>query len=307
MGALAARAVLAGGVVAVVAIAPGSALDFDMGWGGRAATPRAQPRDAPPSASRVVPVQADPRVRAFLQAYDALIDSVAPADDDVVFYLGGRAIHFQDGRMLDPDRAANDDECDPIFYRYPLGSLTEPPVAPDEPPRYCTDVLEALWGSTESEIRRHGSSVTFLDHRMFVNDLLIEPLGAVERDIANAAARDPLVAEWIAELDITYSFSYRGIAGSPTRSQHSWGMAVDFVPTSYDGRHVYWRWSRVYNRNDWDRIPLERRWSPPGGVIEVFERHGFLWGGKWAHFDVIHFEYRPEIILYNRMMSGFGA
>lgn len=32
-------------------------------------------------------------------------------------------------------------------------------------------------------------------------------------------------------------------------------------------------------------------------IVEAFEKHGFVWGGKWAHFDILHFEYRPEIIL----------
>ena len=31
--------------------------------------------------------------------------------------------------------------------------------------------------------------------------------------------------------------------------------------------------------------------------MEVFERNNFIWGGKWGHFDILHFEYRPEIII----------
>jgi hypothetical protein len=31
-------------------------------------------------------------------------------------------------------------------------------------------------------------------------------------------------------------------------------------------------------------------------IVDVFERHGFIWGGKWYHFDTMHFEYRPELI-----------
>ena len=37
-----------------------------------------------------------------------------------------------------------------------------------------------------------------------------------------------------------------------------------------------------------NRFPLE--------IVEIFERHGFIWGGKWYHFDTFHFEYRPELI-----------
>jgi hypothetical protein len=246
----------------------------------------------------------DPGVRAFAQAYGTLIDSVTYGSEDVVFHLGDRAIHFQGGRMLEGSRLQDRQDCDPIFYRYSLEPLTEPLPAADEMPRYCTDVLESLWGSTEREVRVHGRSITFLDHRMFLNGIVAAPLAAVERELLASAAHDDSVAAWIAELDITYSFISREIASSPTRSHHAWGLAVDFVPKSYEGRHVYWRWSRVFDREGWDRIPVEERWSPPSTVVEIFERHGFVWGGKWAHFDMIHFEYRPEIVLYNRFISG---
>jgi peptide methionine sulfoxide reductase MsrA len=35
----------------------------------------------------------------------------------------------------------------------------------------------------------------------------------------------------------------------------------------------------------------------PWEIVEIFEKHGFIWGGKWYHYDTMHFEYRPEIIL----------
>ena len=246
----------------------------------------------------------DPRVRAFVQAYGPLIDSVMYSEEDVVFALGDRPIHFQDGRMLEEGHLDRREDCDPVFYRYSLEPLREPPPLPEESPTYCTDLLESLWGRTDAEIRTHGRSTTFLDHRMFVNNLLIDALAAVERDILEAARGDSSVGTWVDELDITYSFIDRGIAGSPTRSNHAWGMAVDLVPKSYGRLQVYWRWSRVFDKEGWHRIPLERRWSPPQAVIEIFERHGFVWGGKWTHFDNIHFEYRPEILLYNRLISG---
>ncbi len=36
-------------------------------------------------------------------------------------------------------------------------------------------------------------------------------------------------------------------------------------------------------------IPLE--------IVAAFERRGFIWGGRWAHYDTMHFEYRPELLL----------
>jgi D-alanyl-D-alanine carboxypeptidase len=34
----------------------------------------------------------------------------------------------------------------------------------------------------------------------------------------------------------------------------------------------------------------------PQEIVSIFEKHGFIWGGKWNHFDTMHFEYRPELL-----------
>jgi hypothetical protein len=32
-------------------------------------------------------------------------------------------------------------------------------------------------------------------------------------------------------------------------------------------------------------------------IVKIFEKYGFIWGGKWFVFDNMHFEYRPEILI----------
>ncbi|MBQ5781449.1 MAG: M15 family metallopeptidase, partial [Spirochaetaceae bacterium] len=46
--------------------------------------------------------------------------------------------------------------------------------------------------------------------------------------------------------------------------------------------------------------PLSQRWMPPQKVIEIFEEQGFIWGGKWGIWDNMHFEYRPELIIFQK-------
>lgn len=36
--------------------------------------------------------------------------------------------------------------------------------------------------------------------------------------------------------------------------------------------------------------------NSPQALIDIFEKHGFIWGGRWYHYDTMHFEYRSEII-----------
>jgi hypothetical protein len=81
-------------------------------------------------------------------------------------------------------------------------------------------------------------------------------------------------------------YACRGIVDTGQPSMHSYGAAIDLNISTAD----YWYWQRLANgaiayRN---RMPIE--------LVEIFERHGFIWGGKWYHYDTMHFEYRPELL-----------
>lgn len=90
------------------------------------------------------------------------------------------------------------------------------------------------------------------------------------------------------------TFHWRTIAGTKRLSMHSFGLAIDFqLPQKV---HRYWKWDvstpgeqPAYPATILDDATLRQ-------VVEVFERHGFIWGGKWFHYDTMHFEYRPELI-----------
>jgi hypothetical protein len=82
------------------------------------------------------------------------------------------------------------------------------------------------------------------------------------------------------------TYKCRTVADTGQTSMHGWGAAIDINPAFSD----YWLWHRsaggipAYA----NRIPAE--------VVDVFERHRFIWGGRWLHFDTMHFEYRPELL-----------
>jgi hypothetical protein len=92
--------------------------------------------------------------------------------------------------------------------------------------------------------------------------------------------------------EIGGSFNWRVISGTDRLSSHSFGAAID-LNASLGG---YWKWSGRAEGNVGgfdNKIPLD--------LVEAFERYGFIWGGKWHHYDGMHFEYRPELIIYARM------
>jgi hypothetical protein len=80
------------------------------------------------------------------------------------------------------------------------------------------------------------------------------------------------------------TYNCRTVADTGEPSMHSWGAAIDINAAHAE----YWLWNRNLSTS-----------TVPPEVIEIFERHGFIWGGKWSHYDTMHFEYRPELMNLN--------
>ena len=68
---------------------------------------------------------------------------------------------------------------------------------------------------------------------------------------------------------------------------HAYAAAIDLNLSFSD----YWLWQRGA-----PAATLTYRNRMPQEIVDVFERHGFIWGGKWYHYDTMHFEYRPELL-----------
>jgi len=231
------------------------------------------------------------------QVYEEWIDSVDWKNDEPIFIINGKPVHWAGGRLLREEHLGQTSEYGSIFYPYNKGPLSG--LLPlEEPVQRSADFWESLFGTTEKEVRNHCAARQFLNHFVFLNRACLDSLHLVERDILRSARKDKVVLRFLNDLKIVYSFERRQTKGyRENLSLHSFGLALDLVPESYHGKQVFWRWSRVFHKEDWYLIPPENRWSPPQAVIDAFEAHGFAWGGKWLHFDTIHFEFRPEIVL----------
>jgi hypothetical protein len=70
---------------------------------------------------------------------------------------------------------------------------------------------------------------------------------------------------------------------------HSYGVTIDIAV----GKSDYWQWDCKCTNED---KVLEYRNRVPLGIVKVFEKYGFIWGGNWYHYDTMHFEYRPELL-----------
>ena len=112
--------------------------------------------------------------------------------------------------------------------------------------------------------------------------------GVADRLAAVSLELDALPASFDAYLfPSAGTYNCRVVAGTKNMSAHSYGIAIDIAV-----KHAhYWRWTKSAGRGAIDyknEIPME--------IVRVFEKHGFIWGGKWHHYDTMHFEYRPELL-----------
>jgi len=94
-------------------------------------------------------------------------------------------------------------------------------------------------------------------------------------------------------LPCSGTFNYRIISGTSRLSPHSFGIAIDLASDKRD----YWKWASKEEGG-------KRLATYPNELVKIFETNGFIWGGKWSHFDILHFEYRPEIILKARYFTN---
>ncbi len=156
---------------------------------------------------------------------------------------------------------------------------------------------------TRAKTEQHIKSFIFLNRKSNPHEAIHKKLDDIQKEIFEKAKTDSEVNSFLEKLDSADSYAWRVISDSGNRSVHSMGLAIDVLPKGWQQKNLYWAWRRDIDPQNWMLLDLDRRWMPPQKVIEIFESHGFIWGGKWIIWDNMHFEYRPEIILYNKFLQ----
>lgn len=248
--------------------------------------------------------------RIFLAACLVLAMAEAPqaaqpqftAEDELNFYClrqaypeikslttepdGSRWLILEDGRKL--EYASIRQAMAQPYPLEPERPATPAGVAPGRERPYA--LFNALYGDNAASVRKQLVQTQFNGKQVTVAARLKEPLA----NVASALARisNPALKRF---LGPDGGFVWRKIAGEDRLSAHSYGIALDI-----GARHSpYWRWSKV--------TPHPMQATYPQKIVEEFEKQGFIWGGKWHEYDLMHFEYRPELICKAKKMRGSPA
>lgn len=228
-------------------------------------------------------------------AYPQIVGLAADAQGQWLVLNDGRRILYADA----PDAQAPAGQAESEWVVNVRASMAEPypldPTRPDTPlgvspgRRRSYDLLQALYGATPRAVGSHLVQARLLGQSVHLSPDAAQAMNRASATLAPLAAQDPHLKKL---LKMDGGFTWRRIAGENRLSPHAFGIAFDVSP----GIATYWRWSKLRPH------PLQQ--SYPSAIVEAFEDQGFIWGGKWHEYDLMHFEYRPEIICKARVWQG---
>ena len=210
--------------------------------------------------------------------------SIKTIKDNTVFFMDGSTLVYDDKKVKSFDELLEHADIEDMFAQnYPAFAPITPPALNEDPGRFRNDAfLKKLYGSSKGDIEKNLTTVNWLPNhggkklQFNKNENAAIQLQKVSDEL------DRLPEEYMKYLkNPAGTYYYRKIAGTERLSAHSYGIAID-LDTHYSR---YWRWDKTYTfHNDIPKV-----------IVDIFEKYGFVWGGRWYHYDTMHFEYRPEL------------
>jgi hypothetical protein len=227
--------------------------------------------------------------RALLQAYPVYLHALEGAGPDAVLvWKDGTRMPLGTG-LEKPltEWLTKPDLGDILRFPYPVGTVANPPLRDHDPGRARPEAFfQKMYGDCrKGEVAAHLVDVIWLPTKSGQKLQVTGINGVAQRLQAVSLALDALPASYDVYLTPSAgAYACRPIAGTSNPSAHGLGIAIDVAIR----RAHYWRWRPGGVAAYRNEIPLE--------IVRIFEAQGFIWGGKWWHYDTMHFEYRPELL-----------
>jgi peptidoglycan LD-endopeptidase CwlK len=225
---------------------------------------------------------------AMLQAYPGLFTISA----NTLTWNDGTTMIWDDGKQRSALELNESPDIEDMFhYDYPTNAGPLTPAIDFDPGRVrYKPFFKKLYGASAQAVGQYIVGVRWLP-KLGKGNIRVTTIFGIDRRLATIS--DSLDA-MPAKLSCFGNkpgggFNWRLIAGTNHLSMHSFGSAID-VNVGYSDN---WHW----HKNGASRLVRYRN-RIPMSIVSLFEKHGFIWGGRWYHYDTMHFEYRPEMLLY---------
>lgn len=174
---------------------------------------------------------------------------------------------------------------------YSLGSISREDVIYDS----YEPFFRKMYGNSSIEVKKNLTTVYWMP-RIYGKQypLKVTTINGIDQKLRRISAElERLPPQYRKFLERPAGgFYWRNVASESYLSTHSFGIAIDINSSQAN----YWLW-------DWQKSKrplseLEYRNRIPMQIVEIFEKEGFYWGGRWKpYYDTMHFEYRPELFI----------
>ncbi len=255
------------------------------------------------------------KAQALIDAYP---DRLAGFDGANLIWKDGTKMPFGDGRA---DKSPDDlldrpDIADMFHWPYVFDGAASPASSESDPGRVRNEAFFAkMYGDCQKRPAGSCASVTCRAASPMKSVPWIAKFSGGSMQAATVNGVDEklrLVSKELEALGPSFAkyltpngggYAARCIAGTTRLSVHSFGIAFDINP-QYGN---YWQYGLSSKMSEEQvrqkKIVLVYKNRIPIEIVKAFEKHGFIWGGNWYHFDGMHFEYRPEFLALKAIMS----
>lgn len=220
---------------------------------------------------------------------NAYPDQLKAVEGNYIVWKDGTRMLWDDGKTKTFDQQLNSPDLqDQMAQNYPVGEKYEVPSRNQDPGRIRYEpFFQKMYGASKAEVEKNLVEINWLPKTTPGVKLKVTKVNGVAEKlqaISNELDSRKHLHKYLVNPGGT--FSWRKIAATTRMSNHSYAIAIDINVAQSN----YWQWevkdttATIPYRN---KIPME--------IVLLFEKYGFVWGGKWYHYDTMHFEYRPEL------------
>ena len=228
----------------------------------------------PASAQQMIPQGA----KILMKSYPNFIKGY---ENGHLLMSDGSKIQYDDGRQKTFEQKLDDADPEDMFaFKYDRKSWT-PEYLQDAGRSRCEQLFKKMYGNSAAEVSKNLVAVPWAGGKVQFTKIN----GAADslRAVAKELEKHPELRSY---LKSSGTFYWRKVRGANRQSAHSYGMTIDIAVAKSD----YWLWKNP-GKKETDKIVYANKF--------LFEKHGFIWGGRWYHYDTMHFEFRPEILMAN--------
>lgn len=195
----------------------------------------------------------------------------------------GKILPWDDGRAKSfEETLERPDLQDTLFMRYQPGTIVPVNTPNEDPGRIRHDELfKAAYGGSKTAVAARIETLDFVGQDVEFHELAEAALARVSAKLVDLVEADPTMEKYVTG-ELGGTFEWRPILNTNRLSVHSFGSAID-IRVQYS---AYWEWAG--EDFEWEN-------QIPQKIVDVFESEQFIWGGRWYHYDTMHFEYRPEL------------